>query len=473
MPELAEYVPAEPKPGRFRRGSNTTKLHGMLLKNNKFTGTWCIGMIFFENDIGVDTVKETITKRVLQFPRFRSSYDFKRKGFVELATDELDLEGYHIKIVDETVSVEDVQRDWIGNVYKYFDFDPSKPLWQFTYFKNLDDGRSLLITNISHVIGDGVSQVEVLFRMMDKDESATEVKAPKRRRKPKGRFGFLNKCYIFVEGVFTAIGSAMATPDSEGPLMRRDPTIASEQKKISIAESISLAKLKEIKNKYHDATLNDIMVALLTLTLHGYLDEVEGGKEFLKKKGRVRSSFLINTRSPKAKTTFRDGSPNNKIALGLLRFPLDVNSPANTVYKVKRQLDRVKLSPTPLVQLSLANNLLKVMNEKSAAELFAAAGNQTTAMLSNVPGPQKTAYIQGHKIQDLQFGLYSSNGLYLGLISYDGKVTVGVTLDEQLGDPKEITKHWNIQFDKLYEETMKHEGMVPKPRRTFGWLDKL
>uniref|UniRef100_A0A7S3PM23 Diacylglycerol O-acyltransferase n=1 Tax=Aplanochytrium stocchinoi TaxID=215587 RepID=A0A7S3PM23_9STRA len=477
MAELDHYVESPKKAGRFRRASQTTRLHGMLMDQDKMSANWCMGMVFFENDIGIEPVKEMVRDKVLKMPRFRSAYDFKKNGFRELSDEELDINGYHVVAVEETVTMEDIQRDWIGNVYKHFAYDPNKPLWQFTYFSKLDDGRSMLLTNISHVIGDGVSQIEVLLRLMDEEKEDPEAEkktaAPKRRKKPKGTYGPLNKAKIFMGGVFAALASAAAKPDSPGPLMRKDVTVASVQKKFAMTESIALDKLKDIKQKYKDATLNDIMVALLTLTLKAYLREVEGGEAFLKSKGKVRASFPINTRSKKAKTTFRDGSPNNNIALGMLQFPLKGNSRTKTVYTVKRKLDRIKLSPMPIVQLFLARTLLKLLSRKAATELFQEAGNQTTAMLSNVPGPQHTAYLGGHKVQDLQFGLYSGNGLYLGLISYDGKVSCGICMDDQLGEPNQLAKHWKSEFEALYEETMKHEGMVPQPKSMLSFLNKI
>lgn len=465
-------------PGKFRRASQTTALHGLLLSNDKETANWCMGMIFFEKDVGFNLVKEIVQERILSMPRFRSSYDFKKKGFRELPEEELDLENYHLKNVDEEVSVDDVQRDWIGNVYKHFDYDPSKPLWQITYFPKLSDGRALMLTNISHLIGDGVSQVEVLLRVMDEDKEKPEAKhtdATPKKRKIKNPYGPLNKVRIFFGGVFGALTSAMAKPDMAGPLMREDVTVASTQKKNAMTEQIDIAKVKEIKNKYAGATINDVLVALLTLTLNAYLREVEGGEAFLKKKGKVRASFPINIRKRGAKTTFRDGSPNNDIALGMIRFPLNVKSRTQTVYTVKKQLDKIKLSPLPFVQLKLANTLLKILSPKAAAQLFADAGNQTTAMLSNVPGPQKAAYIKGNKVQDLQFGLYSSNGLYLGIISYDGKVSCRMTMDEQLGNPEDLAKHWKSEFDALYEETMAAapEGDVPRRKGCFEFINKI
>ena len=123
-----------------------------------------------------------------------------------------------------------------------------------------------------------------------------------------------------------------------------------------------------------------------------------------------------------------------------MQFPFNYNARTEVVYKVKRTIDAIKVSPAPYVQRGLGNTLLRVLPRNSAAEMFAGFGNQTTAMLSNVMGPSKAVYVGGHKVVDIQFGLYSSNGIYLGLISYDGKVSCGITMDDTLGDPSGLGK---------------------------------
>ena len=42
--------------GRFRRASLLSQLHGMLQSANPMWGTWCLGLLFFEDDVGIDMV---------------------------------------------------------------------------------------------------------------------------------------------------------------------------------------------------------------------------------------------------------------------------------------------------------------------------------------------------------------------------------------------------------------------------------
>lgn len=83
--------------------------------------------------------------------------------------------------------------------------------------------------------------------------------------------------------------------------------------------------------------------------------------------------------------------------------------------------------------------------------------------MSNVPGPQCKVHLAGKELDDLVFYLYSSLDVYLGIITYDGKVSVGINLGEQLNvDPKELAKHWTEQFEVLKNDVNKYEGVIPK-----------
>lgn len=118
-------------------------------------------MLFFDKDIGLELIRKNIKERLLSIPRFRSRYDVKQGAFIEMDVEDIDFD-YHLVLEKDIVDIETIRNDYIGNAYKYFDFNPDKPLWQFIYFPRIADGRTVLLTRIAHTIGDGVSQVGLL-----------------------------------------------------------------------------------------------------------------------------------------------------------------------------------------------------------------------------------------------------------------------------------------------------------------------
>ena len=85
------------------------------------------------------------------------------------------------------------------------------------------------------------------------------------------------------------------------------------------------------------------------------------------------------------------------------------------------------------------------------------------AVVSNVPGPQEKVHLAGQGLDDLMFFLFSPLNVYLGIITYNGKVSVGVNFGAELKqDPAQLAKHWKSAFEVLYEDTMAYEGMIER-----------
>mmetsp|Transcript_13300 Transcript_13300/g.24648 ORF Transcript_13300/g.24648 Transcript_13300/m.24648 type:complete len:518 (-) Transcript_13300:49-1602(-) len=480
---------------RVRKMSTVSSLYASMLDADQMEGTWVYGMLWFRDKPSLAEVREVVEKRVLTIPRFRSRLKpGKPYAFEELTPGEIDVD-YHLVHEVEPTTREVIQRDYIGDVYKNFAFDKTKPLWRYVYFENVE-GRSMLLTTISHCIGDGVAQVEVLFRLLDNPETLVPKKShsntsvregeeggadgdasarppPKRNKKPSGSFGPLNRSRIVLLGVADALSSLLGKPDKPSKLMRDDPQKASATKTTAFTDTIDLEQVKEIKTKYPGSTVNDILIALLSLTLRAYLEELGGAEKLIQGKQRFRGGFPINTRSSSA-DIFRDGSPHNKIVLGQLTFRLAYKKKLDLIWDVKRSLDITKLSPSPFLQSHGANVVAKVLPKRRLLKQFRNTSTLTSAMLSNVAGPTKPVSLAGHVIDDMQFLLYGTTNMYLGLLSFANRVSCGITMDTQLpGTAQALSKHWKPQFDALYQEVMAVEGTVPKPKSFFRVIDKL
>ena len=327
-----------------------------------------------------------------------------------------------------------------------------------------------------------------MFRLLDedneenvpllKDGSADGKPATARpsgkRKPPKSTFGPLNRARIFTGGVLGTFVDVFGSTDKRNPLARSD-LHKTGPKKTAFTEVIPLEKVQELKRKYTGATINDVLVAILTLTVNAYFKELEEtlGKPAIRKGQKIRASFPINTRK-KGEDVFRDGSPHNALAQGSMKFLLNPKSRTECVWKVKRQLDKIKLSPAPLIQQSLGNALFSILPMKTAIKMFTDFASLATAQLSNVAGPKTQAKFGNHKVQDMQFLLSAAVGCYFGLLSYNGNISCGICLDETTAaNADDIAKHWKTEFDMLYEESMKYEGSVPKPKSIFRKLDKL
>src|SRR5690606_24312659 len=81
-------------------------------------------------------------------------------------------------------------------------------------------------------------------------------------------------------------------------------------------------------------------------------------------------------------------------------------------------------------------------------------GKKLTAVMTNVPGPPMPLYMAGARISGLMFWVPQSGRLGLGIsiISYAGKVHVGVATDAGLvPDPDQIIDGFYQAFDEMLQ----------------------
>jgi len=450
------------KAGKQRRASIITHLFHNSFRLEPEKATWVTGLLFFKQGVDWNAMKEELSKRILAVPRFRSVMRIKRTPrtqtvFIELPPDQVDLD-YHIRMdKEDEVLDEDALNKYMSSLGRNMDLD--RPHWQFTFLPKLADGRAVLVTNINHAIGDGVSQLEVLFSLLDKPDlektdTAKSVRPPSRRKPPS--LGVLRKTKAFMGGVYDGMFFAMfGASDKPNSLKLKDPLKPSPEKRIAFSESIELDRVKAIKNKLEFATLNDILVAVLTLAIKSYFEEA--GEENVVRKQKVSAQFPINIRS-KSAPVLKKGDPGNHFSYGFLKFPLKHEGSASSmVFKVKRTLDEMKNSPSPYIQPYMGGMVKNMMTLRQGNAQAINLACKSSMQLSNVAGPQTQASIAGQPIEDLQFCIYAPISQYIGIVSYNGKLSVSICTDSTLPDPNILARHWKSSFEALETEVMGYE----------------
>ncbi|MCJ7685954.1 MAG: WSD1 family O-acyltransferase, partial [Desulfobacteraceae bacterium] len=137
--------------------------------------------------------------------------------------------------------------------------------------------------------------------------------------------------------------------------------------------------------------------------------------------------------------------------LVFLALPVYLEDPILRLKEVKRRMDRLKKAPDAAVNFGLlsAMGLLPPGIAKNVAHLF---GDKASAVLTNVPGPRQPLYFAGKKINNIMFWVPRSGavGLGISILSYDGKVTVGLAADEGLmPDPEVFLEDFEDEFNYL------------------------
>ncbi|GBG24950.1 Hypothetical Protein FCC1311_039011 [Hondaea fermentalgiana] len=473
---LSRTVTNASRPGRKIRASITTRLVGNLQRESQAKASWVTGILFFDHDPGFERVQSVVAERLMVMPRFRArmkarSFPLPQKfHFVEVNLEDFDID-YHLQKVladgDTPPTTNDVIH-FVENMYNGWEPDLSKPLWQLLYVPRLDDGRACLITKISHAIGDGVSQIEVLMRMLDpasdEDEAAMiQASRPPMKRKKKATFGPLNRTRIFLGGLWSGVFNVFSASDPPNSLRPKNTSDVSGERRFAFTEKVPLPRMKEVKNKLEGATLNDVLILLLTLTMREYF--IEAGDEAALSGAKVSAQFPISTRS-RGEDPFRDDDPRNQFSYGFLKFYVTFKgSNIDLFWKIKRDLDKIKMSPAPFVTTRTAKVLVPILPLKVSNSTVLQAANKATAQLSNVAAPAHAVKIAGARVTDMSFLIFSPLALYVGILSYNNNVSASVCLDANLGvDPNLVAKHWGPQFEAFYEEVMSHDGMISSRR---------
>ena len=204
-------------------------------------------------------------------------------------------------------------------------------------------------------------------------------------------------------------------------------------------------------------TINDVLLSALTGALRRYLelrgDRVEGLN--------IRGVVPVSLRPPDD----LDGM-GNQFGLVFLSLPLGVRDPLKRLATLKRRMNDIKDSPEALVAFGILGvmGLTPVQIEHIIVSIFAMKG---TAVLTNVPGPRQPFYYAGELIDTLMFWVPTPGNLGLGvsIISYNGKVTMGVATDAGLApDPENILASFAEELDYL-----KRWGRPPQREVNLPW----
>ena len=213
------------------------------------------------------------------------------------------------------------------------------------------------------------------------------------------------------------------------------------RKRAAWADPLPLEEVK-VAGKALGCSINDVLLSMAAGALRDYLvdkgDPVEGLE--------IRAIVPVNLR-PAGQAR----GLGNQFGLVFLDLPIGMAHPLERLYEVRRRMLALKGSYQPLIALGLLNAVgygPKVLQEQVTSLL----GNSATAVMTNVPGPQRPLYFAGKRIRELDFWVPQSGGIGMGvsILSYDGRIQFGVITDAGLvPDPEAIVGRFADEFDKL------------------------
>jgi WS/DGAT/MGAT family acyltransferase len=354
--------------------------------------------------------------------------------------------------------------------------DYNRPLWKIYFIEHYGSG-SVIVARLHHAIADGIALMHVLLTMASEEPDAplpravTLHKLPRKRIPSitgKGESSDLERMASLSADLFGKVtdeGFRMLTDRSYarrqaglgasaaltfGKMLLRipdPPTVFKAQpgyeKRAAWSDPLPLEQVKQVGRSL-DATVNDVLLSNVAGALRRYLRSIGRPVADL----NIRSFVPVNLRPLDLAKKL-----GNEFGLVMLSLPLGIEDPVERLHELKRRMDIIKSTP----EAAVAFGVLAVLG--AAPEAIHGLGVQifdtkASAVMTNVPGPKKRLYLAGAPIETVMAWVPQSGRISLGvsIISYNGKVWVGVTSDKELvPEPSRILQHFIEEFHSLHQ----------------------
>jgi WS/DGAT/MGAT family acyltransferase len=432
------------------------------------------GVIVFEQKMVYKRLLDTIEKRFLTFRRFRQkAVDGPAGAFWEL-DENFDLRS-HVRKVSLPGEGSRRELEQLATELASTPLDKSHPLWQFHLVENYQGGP-VIICRIHHCIADGIALVQVFLSLTDETPrerpSAREPETWKRRRASESpifqrilepaREGLdfathlgqrlieegknivneparAGQYAVEASEIIRELAHSLTLPDDPKTRFKGKQGV---RKQVAWAEPLKLDEIKAV-SKAFGCTVNDVLISAVCGALRRYLLETGSDASAMED---IRATVPVNLRPLEHAQEL-----GNHFGLVFLSLPLSEDNPLNRLYTVHARMEELKSSKQAAVTFGFLSALGMGPSslQKPVIDLLS---EKATAVLTNVPGPQKPLYLAGSKMSEMMFWVPQNGNIGLGIsiLSYNGKVFFGLIADRRIvPDPQSIIAQFQPEFEKL------------------------
>jgi diacylglycerol O-acyltransferase len=452
------------------------------------------GLIGFDELPGFDALVELVMERMVRKYRVLSQVTVQRDGVWMWEDDANFAIDHHVRrVVLDDGAIETV-RAYVSAQLSV-PFDRSRPLWEIQILigPEGDEAGGYVYNRFHHGIGDGIRLVQMLLALCDPAEGA--VPEPVGRNAAREHRHPLESMVHVVEQSVTdtldyvghvgqeaasTVRSLMSTTNPLGlphrlgealNLVRHPDKLvdaltgiasidnevsnswreigrmllsdghdavawsghAGIDKSVAWIEAFPLAGLRAAA-RVHGATLNDILLAAISLALTDYLAE-----------RRIDEVTELSWMMPVSLQPIDANLPDrlgNHFVVVMLSMPLGVREPGELIDEIHRRTTRLKHSAEPMV----AFGFQRIVAESPAVvarRITKFFTDKTIGQLTNVPGPRVAMTLAGAPVRSILGWVPTSGDQPLGvsLFSYDDTLSVGVAADRRMiADPLHLVE---------------------------------
>lgn len=322
--------------------------------------------------------------------------------------------------------------------------DFSRPLWETHLIEGLEHNRFALYMKMHHSLVDGVGGMRMLTKMMSFDPAARDLPPPwsvgTGRDKPRshgdqprasGSERFIARLREQADSL-PAVGRAFAdlgremlqrsSPDRALPFVTPKSLLnrpVSGQRRFA-TQHYALDRVKAVA-KGVGVTLNDVFLGISAAALRRYLGEIQALPE------RPLTAGLPVSVRPQG-----DDSSANAISFIIANLNTHIADPLARLHAIHESTRVAKEVLQKLPKTGINNYTLLFMTP-FILQLLTGLGGRTRPLfnltISNVPGPDRTMYYNGARLEQMYPVSLLSHGQALNItsVSYAGQFNIGFT----------------------------------------------
>jgi diacylglycerol O-acyltransferase len=414
------------------------------------------GLLLFEDGPGMqyERVVERVEDRLHLVPRYRQRLHSTAAGFanpVWIDDDAFDI-GWHVRRAALPVPGGKAELAELVGHEMSRRLDRSRPLWELTVIDGIFGGRAGLLAKMHHALVDGVAAIDIGTVLLDPTAEPLVIPPPDEPWEPRSydltRHLARMAATPVVRGQKLLLDSAtralqpsprraagdlksatellvaLATTRPMAPMTPLNAGLG-PNRRFAFA-SAPLADLKRA-GKAEGGTVNDALLAAVAGMLRRYLEVA----------GAPAAKPLVALVPVSVRRSGEEGG--NAISTVLVDLPVDEEDPKARIARINAAMTEIKNSAKvragalilgaggwapPLVSSTLARATggLRAFN----------------VVVSNLPGPQQPFWLNGCRLLAIHPAVPlnpGTQGLAVGIISYDGTVCFGLLADRDLDPP--------------------------------------
>ena len=342
--------------------------------------------------------------------------------------------------------------------------DREKPLWEFHFIDGLAGDRFAIFNKIHHVYADGMTLTRWLSKCLndspdqpffnvlwniersggEREASGISIGKIVNSLVQSGKTQIkmwrgINKLALQIAAERAGLTkNAVAVPFKS----QRTPLTGQAQKGRQIAVAkVSMARIDALRKRTR-SSLNHIALTCIDGALHRFLEEYDADLD-----EPITINMPVNLRKE------GETKAGNRIGIVLVDLAKRTNDPYErlreigfTLRNVRHQVDGV--DPEAMVAYTLALNSVTMLIEAiKLSNVLPPLGN---TLVSNVPGPKNTKYLDGAELEEMYpvSTLPAGHHLNITLYSYNGHLYFGLVASEAIPDIQDLS----VFIDQAFEE---------------------